>query len=227
MLTKKQWDLLRLIHGYIQKNGWAPSYEEMKRHLGLRSKSGVHGLVLSLEERGFIRRLPYRARAIEILKLPTELEELPSAAHAHAQPGEPPGEHPREHKAHAQVVPLVGRIAAGVPIEALSQVEDHITVPAQMLSPRLHHYALKITGESMIEAGINHGDIGIIAQVNTAQNGDIIVALIETHEATLKRYRLRGKMVELAAANPAFEDRRYHADSVAIQGKLVGLIRVY
>ncbi len=234
MLTKKQLDLLEFIHKRVQQDGVPPSFDEMKDALDLRSKSGIHRLITALEERGFIRRLAHRARAIEIVKLPDSL--------AGAHPA--PGFHPKvidgdadqaphvaanlEPIALASVeVPMMGRIAAGVPIEAISHARHQIAVPGSMLSSQGQHYALEVKGDSMIEAGINEGDVVVIRETDTADNGDIVVALVEGHEATLKRFMRHGGAIALEAANPAYETRVYPEDKVQVQGRLVGLIRSY
>ncbi|RMA42022.1 transcriptional repressor LexA [Rhodophyticola porphyridii] len=229
MLTKKQLDLLEFIHKRMQRDGVPPSFDEMKEALDLRSKSGIHRLITALEERGFIRRLAHRARAIEIVKLPDALEaktgftprviegdrqNLPAGAMPVATDG-------------AMKLPVMGRIAAGTPIEAISQVAAHVAVPQQMIGTGKHHYALEVKGDSMIEAGINDGDIVVIEEGQTADNGDIVVALVEDQEATLKRFRQKGNMIALEAANPAYETRMLRDDQVKVQGKLVGLIRTY
>lgn len=233
MLTKKQIQLLDFIQKRMARDGVPPSFDEMKEALDLRSKSGIHRLVTALEERGFIRRLPHRARALEIVRLPDALVDA-----AETKPGFTPRviantRPPRPRGAIAIAdspaveLPLMGRIAAGVPIEAISEVSHHVAVPGTMLSGREHHYALEVQGDSMIEAGINDGDVVVIREQDTAENCDIIVALVEGHEATLKRYRRRGGMIALEAANPAYETRILPEESVRIQGRLVGLIRSY
>lgn len=228
MLTRKQLELLDFIKTRMDADGVPPSFDEMKEALDLRSKSGIHRLITALEERGFIRRLAHRARALEIVKLPEAMEkpgfkprviegtkaETPRAA----LPVEP---------IHALELPVMGRIAAGVPIEAIAEVSHHVAVPGLMLSGRGHHYALEVKGDSMIEAGINDGDIVVIREQSTAENGDIIVALVEESEATLKRFRRRGNMIALEAANPAYETRVFPDHAVRVQGRLVGLIRTY
>ena len=233
MLTKKQLDLLEFIHKRMQRDGVPPSFDEMKEALDLRSKSGIHRLITALEERGFIRRLAHRARAIEIVKLPESLGGAP-------QPGFTPrvieGDKPQApmpaaaqsvSSSGASDVPLVGRIAAGVPIEAINQNNGHVAVPGQMLSGAGEHYALEVRGDSMIEAGINDGDVVVIRETSVADNGDIVVALVEDQEATLKRFVRKGSTVALEAANPAYETRIFTEDKVKVQGKLVGLIRTY
>jgi repressor LexA len=228
MLTRKQIELLDFIKGRMDRDGVPPSFDEMKEALDLRSKSGIHRLITALEERGFIRRLAHRARAIEIIKLPEAME----------KPGFSPkviqGDRPAMPKGamdiaqvHALELPVMGRIAAGVPIEAISEVSHHVAVPGSMLSGRGNHYALEVKGDSMIEAGINDGDIVVIREQVTAENGDIVVALVEDQEATLKRFRRRGGMIALEAANPAYETRVYPDHLVKVQGRLVGLLRSY
>jgi len=221
----------------------------MKDALDLRSKSGVHRLITALEERGFIRRLPHRARALEILRLPEAMERpdfrLPPrlevvarrgrprradppppavARGGHAGAGHPGASHPGS---AAIEVPIMGRIAAGLPIEAIAEGATHLAVPVTMMRSGAEHFALEVRGDSMIEAGINDGDIVIIRQQSSAETGDIVVALIEDHEATLKRFRRKGAMIALEAANPAYETRLYPDHLVRVQGRLVGLIRSY
>lgn len=240
MLTKKQHDLLMFIHNRVQKDGVSPSFDEMKAALDLRSKSGIHRLITALEERGFIRRLPHRARAIEILRLPENVTEPP--ARGGFRPSVIDGDLGRPSEADAiaslggqQVseetgavsVPLIGRIAAGVPIEALQHGASQIGVPSMMMSSSGEHYALEVKGDSMIDAGIHEGDVVVVQRQSTANNGDIVVALIEDHEATLKRLRRKGGAIALEAANPAYGTRLYRADQVKIQGRMVGLIRTY
>lgn len=228
MLTRKQLELLDFIRIRTDRDGVPPSFDEMKDALDLRSKSGIHRLITALEERGFIRRLAHRARAIEIVKLPDAME----------RPGFNPkviqGDKvaaPRSampvYAIDATELPVMGRIAAGVPIEAISEVSHHIAVPGSMLSGAGAHYALEVKGDSMIEAGINDGDIVVIREQNTAENGDIVVALVEDSEATLKRFRRRDSMIALEAANPAYETRVLPPHLVKVQGRLVGLIRSY
>jgi repressor LexA len=237
MLTKKQLDLLEFIHTRLQKDGVPPSFDEMKDALDLRSKSGIHRLITALEERGFIRRLAHRARAIEIVKLPESMGGAPSAPTAsfnpkvidgpHPSPVQPANVTPDEVKNFARELPVMGKIAAGVPIEAISHVDHHIAVPGQMLSVGQNHYALEVKGDSMIDAGINNGDVVILSETTTADNGDIVVALVEDQEATLKKFHHNGTSIALEAANPAYETRVYPEDKVKVQGKLVGLIRTY
>jgi len=229
MLTKKQLELLSFINKRVQRDGVPPSFDEMKEALDLRSKSGIHRLITALEERGFIRRLAHRARAIEIVKLPETLGgtgfqprviegDKPEATPALAMQIE---------KTHALELPVLGRIAAGVPIEAISEASRSVAVPGQMLTSKDPHYALEVKGDSMIDAGINDGDVVVIRETNTADNGDIVVALIEGYEATLKRFRRKGDMIALEAANPAYETRVLPQNQVKVQGRLVGLIRTY
>ncbi len=228
MLTKKQLDLLDFINRRMQRDGVPPSFDEMKEALDLRSKSGIHRLITALEERGFIRRLPHRARAIEVVKLPEALAKPGFTPHViEGQRTDPPrGAMPVT--AHgASEVPVMGRIAAGTPIEAISEVATHVSVPQAMVDTGKSHYALEVKGDSMIEAGINDGDVVIIEEGRTAENGDIVVAVVEDHEATLKRFRQKGNMIALEAANPAYETRMLRDDQVTVRGKLVGLIRTY
>jgi repressor LexA len=228
MLTRKQYDLLHFIHQRVQKDGVPPSFDEMKDALDLRSKSGIHRLITALEERGFIRRLAHRARAIEIVRLPEALENSggfqPSVVPG-GRAARPPAALPVE--AASIELPVMGRIAAGTPIEAIQHASHNVAVPAAMLAAAGRHYALEVKGDSMIEAGINNGDIVVIQEQPTAQNGDIVVALIEGEEATLKTFRRRGTTIALEAANPAYETRLYQDHQVRVQGKLVGLIRTY
>ncbi|MEL6168167.1 MAG: transcriptional repressor LexA [Pseudomonadota bacterium] len=230
MLTRKQRDLLDFIHRRMARDGVPPSFDEMKEALDLRSKSGIHRLITALEERGFIRRLPHRARALEILKLPDGMEGgrggtfVPRVIEG-AKAAPPPKAMPVA--AEATELPVMGRIAAGVPIEAISEVSHTVAVPGQMLGGGGDHYALEVRGDSMIDAGINDGDIVVIREGITADNGDIVVALVEDQEATLKRFRRNGGAIALEAANPAYETRVYRDDQVKVQGKLVGLIRTY
>ena len=226
MLTRKQSDLLEFIHRRIKADGVPPSFDEMKDSLDLRSKSGIHRLITALEERGFIRRLAHRARALEIIKLP-EAMEARLAAEGHApEPDPKPADMPAEIAAMAMNLPVMGRIAAGVPISAISEISHEIAVPGSMLGQG-SHYALEVHGDSMVQAGINDGDVVVIRETGTADNGDIVVALIEDQEATLKRFRRNGKRIALEAANPAYETRIYSDDQVRVQGRLVGLIRSY
>ncbi len=233
MLTKKQLDLLEFIHARVQRDGVPPSFDEMKEALDLRSKSGIHRLITALEERGFIRRLAHRARALEIIKLP---ESMGGEASHGFTPRVIEGEKPETDQpanampvevAGAMELPVMGRIAAGVPIEAIAQVSHNVAVPQSMLGGQGDHYALEVKGDSMIEAGINDGDIVVIRETKTADNGDIVVALVEDHEATLKKFYRKGNAIALEAANPAYETRVLPEEKVKVQGRLVGLIRTY
>jgi repressor LexA len=227
MLTRKQFELLHFIHQRVQRDGIPPSFDEMKEALDLRSKSGIHRLITAREERGFIRRLAHRARAIEIVRLPDSLDSAPSGAAAHDESAEGEAAGFASAVAAAVELPVMGRIAAGVPIEAIQQVSHRVSVPSAMLSRAARHYALEVKGDSMINAGINHGDVVVIREQGTANNGDIVVALVEDQEATLKTFRRRGSTIALEAANPAYETRLYQDHQVTVQGKLVGLIRSY
>ncbi|NKX45813.1 transcriptional repressor LexA [Roseicyclus persicicus] len=227
MLTRKQRDLLEFIHTRVQRDGVPPSFDEMKEALDLRSKSGIHRLITALEERGFIRRLAHRARAIEIVKMPEGMDRPGFAPRVIAGDRTDPPRGAMPVEAAATELPVMGRIAAGTPIEAISEVASHVAVPHQMLRSGRSHYALEVRGDSMIEAGINDGDIVVIEEGATADNGDIVVALVEGQEATLKRLRRKSGMIALEAANPAYETRVFRDDQVAVQGKLVGLIRTY
>ncbi len=229
MLTKRQRELLEIIRDGIEREGIAPSFEEMKTAMGIRSKSGVHRYVNALVERGFIRRLSHRARAIEIAKLPEPTPEKPKFTQKTTENGRVDPAHGTNRAAGAGTMelPMMGRIAAGVPIEAISNVLDRVPVPTLMLSRKARHYALEVQGDSMIREGINDGDIVVIRNENTANNGDIVVALVDGHEATLKRFLKRGSRIALEAANPVYETQEYRADQVAVQGRLVGLIRTY
>ena len=232
MLTRKQLELLQLIDERMRRDGVPPSFDEMKDALGLRSKSGIHRLITALEERGFIRRLAHRARALEVVKMPevaaaragpasgASITRFP--ARASSRPAPAPAE-----AVHALELPVMGRIAAGTPIEAISEISHHVAVPGAMLSGQGRHYALEVKGDSMIDAGINDGDIVIIREQATADNGDIVVALVDGHEATLKTLRRMRGMIALEAANPAYETRLLREDQVQVQGRLVGLIRSY
>ncbi len=232
MLTRKQLELLDFIRQRVDADGVPPSFDEMKDALDLKSKSGIHRLITALEERGFIRRLAHRARALEILKLPEAMEK--PGFQPKVITGDKPETAPRRPAAafditpvDAMDIPMMGRIAAGVPIEAIAHVSHHVAVPGSLLSGKGSHYALEVKGDSMIDAGINDGDIVVIREQQSADNGDIIVALVEDAEATLKRFRRRGGMIALEAANPAYETRVFPEHMVKVQGKLVGLIRSY
>ncbi len=232
MLTRKQLELLDFIRQRVEVDGVPPSFDEMKDALGLKSKSGIHRLITALEERGFIRRLAHRARALEILKLPEAMEK-PGFKPKVITGSKPDPAPPRPAAAldiepvDAMDIPMMGRIAAGVPIEAIAHISHHVAVPGSLLTGKGSHYALEVKGDSMIEAGINDGDIVVIREQQSADNGDIVVALVEDTEATLKRFRRRGSMIALEAANPAYETRVFPDHMVKVQGKLVGLIRSY
>ena len=216
MLTAKQRELLLFIDARLKESGISPSFDEMREALDLKSKSGVHRLISALEERGFIRRLPNRARALEVLKLP---EVRPSAT---VVPIRPVTAAPAN---DTMELVLAGRIAAGTPIEALQGTEG-FAVPAALLGPG-EHYALEVSGDSMVEEGILDGDFALIRKVDTARDGEIVVALIDNEEATLKTYRREGQMIRLDPANRAYEPQRYDEGRVSIQGRLAGLIRRY
>lgn len=242
MLTKKQYQLLVFIDKRLNESGVSPSFEEMKEALDLRSKSGIHRLITGLEERGFIRRLPHRARALEVLRLPENLDMGQQPAQRPAPAPQPttnvipgrfgagpvplsgggdtgkPGE--------AVSLPLYGRIAAGTPIEALRDHSNAVDVPPSMLGGG-EHYALEVDGDSMVDAGIHDGDTVIIKRTNTADNGAIVVALVEGSEVTLKRLRRKGASIALEPANKAYETRIFGPDQVEVQGCLVGLMRKY
>jgi repressor LexA len=240
MLTEKQKDLLLFIHGRMQERGVPPSFDEMKDALDLRSKSGIHRLITALVERGFIRRLPHRARAIEVIKLPDNQSGGAAIASITPQRGFQPSviegsgppktnvTPPPSHVIDARTVsiPVMGRIAAGTPISAIQNHTHDIAVPPDILTNG-EHFALEVKGDSMIEAGIHDGDTVIIRRCNTAENGDIIVALVEGEEATLKRLRKKGSTIALEAANPEFKTRIFGPDQIDIQGRLVGLMRRY
>ncbi|MCF3642086.1 transcriptional repressor LexA [Rhizobium sp. TRM95111] len=236
MLTRKQQELLLFIHERMKESGVPPSFDEMKDALNLASKSGIHRLITALEERGFIRRLPNRARALEVIKLPEAFSPTLqprrgfSPAVIEGSLGRPPQPAPSQRAPRemdsAVSVPVMGRIAAGVPISAIQNNTHDITVPAEMLGSG-QHYALEVKGDSMIEAGILDGDTVIIRNTSSANPGEIVVALVDDEEATLKRFRRKGASIALEAANPAYETRIFGPDRVKIQGKLVGLIRRY
>ncbi|MFV2002053.1 MAG: transcriptional repressor LexA [Paracoccaceae bacterium] len=229
MLTRKQLELLRYIHRRVQREGVPPSFDEMKEALNLRSKSGIHRLITALEERGFIRRLAHRARAIEIVKLPDALD-ISTGFRPRVIEGDkadPPSGARTVSSVEVIELPLMGRIAAGVPIEAIPDGSQNIAVPGTMLQGTGEHYALEVKGDSMIDAGINDGDVVVIREGPTASNGDIVVAVVDGYEATLKRFRRKGSAIALEAANPAFETRVFRDDQVKVQGRLVGLIRTY
>lgn len=232
MLTQKQHELLMFIHERLKEAGVPPSFDEMKDALDLRSKSGIHRLIRALEERGFIKRLPNRARAIEIVRLPESTTPAaqrprgfsPSVIEGSLGRVKPVAQ--EEATIEPVMIPVMGRIAAGSPIEAIQTHSHSIGIPPDMLAPG-EHFALDIRGDSMIEAGILDGDTVLVRKTDTADNGDIIVALVDEEEATLKRLRRKGASVALEAANPAYETRIFGPDRVRIQGKLVGLLRRY
>ena len=259
MLTTKQRDLLMLIHTRLRETGIAPSFEEMKDAVGLKSKSGIHRLITALEERGFLRRLPQRARALEVVRLPDDLAavEAPSQAPRYQElktqdlKSQTLGKAPeptsladyRNRKTeealargglralHANSnesvsLPLMGRIAAGLPIEAIEDTHSKLDVPATMLGSG-DYYALEVSGDSMIEEGIMDGDMVVIQRTNQAHNGEIVVALVDGFDVTLKRFRKNGSSVALEPANRNYEVRTFNADQVAVQGRLVGLLRNY
>jgi repressor LexA len=234
MLTKKQSELLRYIHERLKETGVPPSFDEMKDALDLRSKSGIHRLIMALEERGFIRRLPNRARALEVLRLPESSTPAtprsgrfaPSVIEGNLGRSRPVGTGDSFDSNDTVTIPVMGRIAAGTPISALQTRSHSIALPPDMISGG-EHYALEVRGDSMIEAGILDGDTVVIKKQDTAESGDIVVALIDDEEATLKRLRKRGASIALEAANPAYETRIFGPDRVNIQGKLVSLLRKY
>jgi len=234
MLTRKQHELLNFINRRLATDGVSPSFEEMKDALGLKSKSGIHRLISGLEERGFIRRLPHRARALEVIKLPDQTAvggrgsgrskfspQVIRGDFGGALPGAPVAG-----DADAVELPLYGRIAAGTPIEALRDQTASVSIPASMLG-KGDHYALEVAGDSMVEAGILDGDTVVIERCDTADNGSIVVALVDNQEATLKRLRRRGASIALEPANPAYETGIFGPDRVKVQGRLVGIIRRY
>ena len=238
MLTRKQYELLMFIHERLKETGVPPSFDEMKDALDLRSKSGIHRLITALEERGFIKRLPNRARAMEVIRLPESI--APGLASPPARgafspeviegdlgkaatktPPPPPVE-----VASGIEIPVMGRIAAGVPIEAIQTHSHSITVPPELVG-KGEHYALEVRGDSMIEAGILDGDTVLIRRTDSADSGDIVVALVDGEEATLKRLRKKGASIALEAANPAYETRIFGPGRVRVQGRLVALFRQY
>ncbi|MFL2770383.1 MAG: transcriptional repressor LexA [Rhodospirillaceae bacterium] len=237
MLTKKQHQLLIFVHDRIQSSGVAPSFDEMKAALNLKSKSGIHRLITALEERGFLRRLHHRARALEVIKLPENAVtgdpsdavdnvisgkfRVPKALSTTAQ-----GSTVANDANQSIQLPLYGKIAAGIPVEALSDPSSHLDVPPSLLGSG-DHYALTIEGDSMIDAGIFDGDTVIIQHANRADNGDIVVALVDDEEATLKRLRRKGESIALESANSDYETRIFGPERVKVQGKLIGLLRQY
>ena len=236
MLTKKQLELLTFLKNHLKKNDVPPSFDEMKDALNLKSKSGIHRLVSALEERGFIRRLPNRARAIEIIKATAIEPSIKSVTETLPQrqfsPNVIPGNFPRairsEDNEDNQIIalPLYGKIAAGDPIEAINDLSQNIAVPNSLLGQG-DHYALQVEGDSMVEAGIFDGDTAIIKKCENAENGTIVVALVENEEVTLKKLRKRNNSIALEPANPQYETRIFGPDQVKLQGKLVGIIRKY
>ncbi|MCX2697084.1 MULTISPECIES: transcriptional repressor LexA [Ochrobactrum] len=241
MLTRKQHELLLFIHERMKETGIPPSFDEMKEALDLASKSGIHRLITALEERGFIRRLPNRARALEVLRLPDSIAPGLNAQKKFAPsviegslgktPSAPSAARTAPVSANSDAsamvsIPMMGRIAAGVPISAIQNQTHSISLPPEMLGAG-EHYALEVKGDSMIEAGIFDGDTVIIKRGDTASPGEIIVALVDDEEATLKRFRRKGASIALEAANPAYETRIFGPDRVRVQGKLIGLIRRY
>lgn len=240
MLTRKQHELLLYIHDQLKETGIPPSFDEMKVALDLASKSGIHRLITALEERGFIRRLPNRARALEVLRLPDSIAPglnsqkkfSPSVIEGSlgkTAPGSAPnraGSASQDNAPTSISIPVMGRIAAGVPISAIQNQTHTINLPIEMIGSG-EHYALEVKGDSMIEAGILDGDTVVIRRGDTANAGEIIVALVDDEEATLKRFRRKGASIALEAANPAYETRIFGPDRVRVQGKLVGLIRRY
>ena len=236
MLTKKQLELLTFLKNHLKKNDVPPSFDEMKDALNLKSKSGIHRLVSALEERGFIRRLPNRARAIEIIKTTAIEPSIKSVNETLPQrqfsPNVIPGNFPQairsEDNEDNQIIalPLYGKIAAGDPIEAINDLSQNIAVPKSLLGQG-DHYALQVEGDSMVEAGIFDGDTAIIKKCENAENGTIVVALVKNEEVTLKKLRKRNDSIALEPANPQYETRIFGPDQVKLQGKLVGIIRKY
>jgi len=232
MLTKKQHELLMFIHERLKETGVSPSFDEMKEALDLASKSGIHRLITALEERGFLRRLPHRARALEVVRLP---EQATSSAPARGRQAFSPrvvenarplaGGLPAAAN-DVRDLPILGRIAAGTPIEAIQHERDRVQMPEAMLGAG-EHYVLEVQGDSMINAGILDGDLVVIKKTDSANSGEIVVALVMDEEATLKRLRKRGGSIALEAANPAYETRIFGPDQVQVQGRLVGLMRRY
>ena len=230
MLTRKQHELLMFIHERIKESGVSPSFDEMKEALDLASKSGIHRLITALEERGFLRRLPHRARALEVVKLPQQATtSSPPKGRAPFKPQlvEAGAAQQAMNAANdTREISVLGKIAAGTPIEAIQQERDRMHVPESMLGAG-EHYALEVQGDSMINAGILDGDYVVIRKTDTATSGEIVVALVMGEEATLKRLRKKGASIALEAANPAYETRIFGPDQVQVQGRLVGLIRKY
>jgi repressor LexA len=230
MLTRKQHELLMFIHERIKETGVSPSFDEMKEALDLASKSGIHRLITALEERGFLRRLAHRARALEVVKMPQQA--TPAAPPRGRTPFRPQVvegvrmPEPGPVAAEVREVPILGKIAAGTPIDAIQHERDRLPIPESMLGAG-EHFILEVQGDSMINAGILDGDQVIIKRGDTAQSGEIVVALVKGEEATLKRLRKKGASIALEAANPAYETRIFGPDQVQVQGKLVGLLRRY
>jgi repressor LexA len=235
MLTRKQLELLLFINSRLKEDGVPPSFEEMKDALNLQSKSGVHRLIVALEERGFLKRMPNRARALEVIKLPESHSPslqpkrngfTPSVIEGNLGKGKSPSPVANDTAQRMSFVPLMGRIAAGVPISAIQDHSANLAIPPDMLGSG-EHFALEVKGDSMIDAGIFDGDTVLIRKGDTAVNGEIVVALVDDEEATLKRLRKKGDSIALEAANPAYETRIFGPDRVNVQGKLVGLLRKY
>jgi repressor LexA len=229
MLTRKQHELLMFINHHLEETGFSPSFDEMKAALDLKSKSGIHRLITALEERGFLRRRAHRARALEIMRLPGSAVPPRTDVAEEVAPNVVQGNFSRpqkQNKPNAITLPLFGRIAAGIPIEALRDQGQGIDVPMSMLGSG-EHYALEVAGDSMIEAGILDGDTVVIRRGDSAENGDIVVALVDENEVTLKRLRRRGNSVALEPANRNHEIRIFGPDRVQVQGRLIGLIRSY
>jgi repressor LexA len=236
MLTKKQHELLVFIHARLSEGGVSPSFEEMKDALHLKSKSGIHRLISGLEERGFIRRLAHRARALDVIRLPDGGMSAPSPGRDRNRfsPTVIQGDFrsmlagaPAPTEAEAVQLPLYGRIAAGTPIEALRDTTSSVGIPVSMLQGNAEHYALEVAGDSMIDAGVFDGDTVVIQRCDTAENGSIVVALVDDIEVTLKRLRRKGASIALEPANKTYETRIFGPDRVKVQGRLVGLIRRY
>ena len=235
MLTRKQYELLMYIDGHLRNYGVSPSFDEMKDALALKSKSGIHRLITGLEERGFIRRLAHRARALEVIKLPENVQASPATAAAGFSPNVIQGDFKGRlggaitaagAGSGSVELPLYGRIAAGQPIEAVKDNTETLDVPGGLLGPG-EHYALEVTGDSMVDAGILDGDVAIIQRCDSADNGTIVVALVDENEVTLKRLRRKGNSIALEPANPAHETRIFGPDRVSVQGRLTALIRKY
>ncbi len=225
MLTKKQKELLTYIQTFQSKNGLTPSYEEMKSALNLKSKSGIHRLIIALEERGFVKRLAHKARALEIIKDGISSVKVSEKNKENLIIGDF-SNNAKNNDKKLSTLPLLGKIAAGTPIEAIQQNDTSVDVPKEMM-PIGESYALTVEGDSMINEGIFDGDTVLIKKTNLADNGDIIVALIDDHEATLKRIRKKGQSIALESSNPIYETRILSAHRVKIQGKLIGLLRKY